>query len=70
LQGLKTKIKSIQPDVIVGDNGLKAYLIPFILKDKHTDYFECHGSKYIEETQPSKYFFFDKKLKYFKGFSK
>ena len=57
-KGLKTKIKSIQPDVIiVGDNGLKAYLIPFILKTNTPIVFECHGSKYLEETQPSKCFF-------------
>ena len=34
-KGLKNKIKAIQPDIIVVcDNGLKAYSIPFILKNK------------------------------------
>jgi glycosyltransferase involved in cell wall biosynthesis len=68
-KGLKTKIKNIQPDIIiVGDNGLKAYLIPFILKTNTPIIFECHGSKYIEETQPSKYFFSTKIKVFFKGF--
>nr|WP_309757985.1 glycosyltransferase family 4 protein [Flavobacterium sp.] len=48
--GLKTKINTIQPDVIVVcDNGLKAYLIPFILKNKIPLVLEMHSSKFIEE---------------------
>jgi glycosyltransferase involved in cell wall biosynthesis len=49
---LKRKIQTIQPDVIiVCDNGLKAYTIPYILSDVIPIIFECHGSKYIEEKQ-------------------
>ena len=49
-QGLKTTIKCIQPDVIiVCDNGLKAYFIPFILKNKIPLVLEMHSSKFIEE---------------------
>ena len=56
-KGLKSKIKAIQPDIIiVCDNGLKAYLIPFTLNTKTPIIFECHGSKYIEEKEPAKYF--------------
>ena len=56
-KGLKTKIKKIQPDIIiVGDNGLKGYLIPFILKTNTPIIFECHGSKYIEEKELTRYF--------------
>lgn len=68
-KGLKTKIKNIQPDIIiVGDNGLKAYLIPFILKTNIPIIFECHGSKYLEENQRSKYFFSTKIKLLFKTF--
>lgn len=56
-KGLKSKIKTIQPDVIiVSDNGLKAYLIPFILNTNTPIIFECHSSKYIEEIKPTQYF--------------
>lgn len=49
-KSLKSKIQDIQPDVIiVCDNGLKAYIIPFILPDGIPIIFECHGSKFIEE---------------------
>lgn len=48
-KSLKTNIESIKPDVvIVSDNGLKAYLIPFILSNKIPIVFECHGSKFVE----------------------
>ena len=54
-QGLKSKIKAIQPDVIiVCDNGLKAYLIPFILKNKVPLVLEMHSSKFVEETESDK----------------
>jgi glycosyltransferase involved in cell wall biosynthesis len=50
-KSLKTKIEIIQPDVIVVcDNGLKGYTIPFILSVDIPIIFECHGSKYIEES--------------------
>ncbi|TDD74041.1 glycosyltransferase family 4 protein [Flavobacterium caseinilyticum] len=51
-KGLKTKIKAVQPDaIIVCDNGLKAYLIPFILKNKVPLILEMHSSKFIEERE-------------------
>ena len=49
---LKTKIKTIQPDlIIVCDNGLKAYSIPFILKNKIPLVLEMHSSKFIVESE-------------------
>ena len=49
-KGLKSKIKAIQPDiVVVCDNGLKAYLIPFILKNKIPLVLEMHSSKFVQE---------------------
>ena len=54
-QGLKSKLKAIQPDVIiVCDNGLKAYLIPFILKNKVPIVLEMHSSKFVEEKESDK----------------
>jgi glycosyltransferase involved in cell wall biosynthesis len=48
---LKNKVETIQPDIIiVCDNGLKAYAIPFILSVDIRIVLECHGSKYIEES--------------------
>ncbi|MDR6843773.1 glycosyltransferase family 4 protein [Flavobacterium granuli] len=71
-KSLKSKIESIQPDVIiVCDNGLKAYTIPFVLSDVIPIIFECHGSKYIEEKQLKSDFIlkFKSSLKYkFKDF--
>ncbi|KAF2335140.1 glycosyltransferase family 4 protein [Flavobacterium daemonense] len=47
---VKQKIKEIQPDVIlVADNGLKAFVFPFLIKTKIPIVFESHGSKFIEE---------------------
>lgn len=47
---INQKIKEIKPDVIlVADNGLKAFVFPFIVKTKVPIVFECHGSKFIEE---------------------
>ena len=66
-KGLKSKIKAIQPDIIVVcDNGLKAYLIPFILNTNTPIIFECHSSKYIEETEPTQYFTSTKIKMFFK----
>lgn len=49
---LQQTINSINPDIIlVCDNGLKSFLIPFILKTKVPVVFESHGSKYIQEKQ-------------------
>ncbi|MFV8466279.1 glycosyltransferase family 4 protein [Flavobacterium sp. LB1P62] len=54
-KGLKSKIKTIQPDIIVVcDNGLKAYAIPFILRDKVPLILEIHSSKFIEEREIKK----------------
>ena len=51
-KGLNTKIKAVQPDiVIVCDNGLKAYSIPFILKNKIPLVLEMHSSKFIVERE-------------------
>lgn len=48
-KSLKNNAESIKPDIIiVSDNGLKAYLIPFILSNKIPIVFECHGSKFVE----------------------
>lgn len=55
-KGLKSEIKAVDPDVIlVCDNGLKAFTIPFILKTKIPIIFESHGSKFIEEKRRNKY---------------
>ncbi|MFV5699363.1 glycosyltransferase family 4 protein [Flavobacterium sp. ZT3R17] len=60
---LKKNVEAIKPDVIiVCDNGLKAYTIPFILKKNIPIILECHGSKYIEERKSAHVFF--QKLKY------
>jgi glycosyltransferase involved in cell wall biosynthesis len=57
-KGLKSKIKTIQPDIIVVcDNGLKAYAIPFILKNKVPLILEMHSSKFIEEREIKKTIF-------------
>ena len=57
-KGLKSKIKAIQPDIIVVcDNGLKAYSIPFILKNKIPLVLEMHSSKFIEERESAKNIF-------------
>jgi glycosyltransferase involved in cell wall biosynthesis len=54
-KSLKAKIKNIKPDIIiVSDNGLKAYIIPFILSNNIPVIFECHGSKFVEENFSSK----------------
>ncbi|QOG01969.1 glycosyltransferase family 4 protein [Flavobacterium sp. MDT1-60] len=47
---INQKISEIKPDIIlVADNGLKAFVFPFIVKTKNPIVFECHGSKFIEE---------------------
>lgn len=48
---INQKVKEINPDVIlVADNGLKAFVFPFVIKTKIPIVFEIHGSKFIEET--------------------
>ncbi|MBS7255944.1 glycosyltransferase family 4 protein [Flavobacterium branchiicola] len=70
---LNQKIKEIQPDVIlVVDNGLKAFIFPFLIKTKTPVVFEIHGSKFIEENKPNTDLFskFIQKIKQnFKDFS-
>lgn len=48
---LLDKIKSVKPDlIIVCDNGLKAFTIPFFIKNTPT-VFEIHGSRFVEEKE-------------------
>jgi glycosyltransferase involved in cell wall biosynthesis len=56
--GLKSNIEAIKPDIIVVcDNGLKAYTIPFVLKNKIPLVLEMHSSKFIEESEINKNIF-------------
>lgn len=70
---INQKINEINPDLIlVTDNGLKAFLIPFIVQSKTPIVFEVHGSKFIEEQTPKTDFAskFISKTKYrFKDFA-
>lgn len=69
-KALKTALSTIKPDVIiVCDNGLKAFTLPFILRTNKPIIFECHGSKYIEEKVQAKYFSGAKIKSFFKEFS-
>lgn len=53
---LKKIINTIQPDVVlVCDNGLKAFLLPFFLGVKMPLILEIHSSKFIEE-RPARHF--------------
>ncbi len=57
-KALNNTIKACSPDIIlVCDNGLKAFTIPFILKTKIPIVFECHSSLYIEEHRVHNTFF-------------
>ena len=70
IKELNQKIKCIQPDIIiVCDNGLKAFTIPFILKTKIPIIFESHGSKFIEEKRNNKFQFLTKVKLLFKDYS-
>jgi glycosyltransferase involved in cell wall biosynthesis len=67
---LNQKIKLIKPDIIiVCDNGLKSFTIPFILKTKIPIIFESHGSKFIEEKQKDKFQFLTKLKLLFKDYA-
>ncbi|MTH14094.1 glycosyltransferase family 4 protein [Flavobacterium sp. LC2016-01] len=70
---INQKIIEINPDIIlVADNGLKAFIFPFIAKTKTPIVFECHGSKFIEEESQKTDFLskFNRNFKYrFKSFS-
>lgn len=49
-KNIKKKIEYINPDaVLICDNGLKAYILPFILDNRIPIVFESHGSRFIEE---------------------
>jgi glycosyltransferase involved in cell wall biosynthesis len=71
-KSLNKQVASINPDIIiVCDNGLKAFTVPFILNSKTPIIFECHGSIFMEENVSKNMFFsnFLRKLKYsFKSF--
>lgn len=52
IKSLKKHIEEIKPDVIIiCDNGIKAYLIPFLLKTNIPLVFELHGSRYVQESE-------------------
>tara|TARA_R110000868_G_scaffold98253_1_gene270298 strand:- start:14917 stop:16014 length:1098 start_codon:yes stop_codon:yes gene_type:complete len=66
VNNLKRQIAIIKPDVIVVcDNGLKAFTVPFFLNSNVPLVFECHGSKYIQENKMKAPFFF-KGIQFFK----
>lgn len=70
VKALKKEVQVINPDlIVVCDNGIKAYTIPFVLKTNIPIIFECHGSKYIEEKEQAKYFFGTKIKSLFKELS-
>ena len=70
VKALKNVVNTVCPDLIlICDNGLKAYSIPFILKTKTPVIFECHGSKYIEENEQANSFFVTKFKVAFKEFA-
>ena len=70
VKALKKAVNTLKPDVIIiCDNGLKAYSIPFVLKKNTPLIFECHGSKYIEEKAQMRYFSASKLKLGFKEFS-
>jgi len=49
-KAIQNAVDTLNPNVIiVCDNGLKAFTIPYILKTKIPIIFECHGSKFVEE---------------------
>lgn len=55
---LNSRIKSINPDrIIICDNGLKAFLIPFLVKSKIPLILEIHSSIFIEEQYNKQNFF-------------
>lgn len=51
-QALNELFSKINPDVVfVLDNGLKAFLLPYLLKTKIPVILEIHGSKYVQEKE-------------------
>ena len=52
---LNEYVNEIKPDfIIMCDNGLKGFLLPFILSTKRHLVYERHGSKYIKDVQPDR----------------
>ncbi len=57
-KNINQKIKQINPDIVlVCDNGLKAYTIPYFKKSKTPIIFECHGSRFVEDFENNTTFF-------------
>jgi glycosyltransferase involved in cell wall biosynthesis len=57
-KNINQKIKEINPGVIlICDNGLKAYIVPFITKTKTPIILECHGSRFVEDFEKNNTFF-------------
>ena len=68
-KALNQKIATINPDIIiVCDNGLKAYTIPFFIKSKVPIILEMHSSKFIEEQETKKNFLLVLKRKFINFF--
>lgn len=69
---IKNQIRHSKPDIIiVCDAGIKAFLLPILIKTETPLFFEMHGSKYNESLyfKPTKINLFFRKIKYFyKGF--
>lgn len=48
---LRSLITQVQPSVIiVADNGLKGYMLPYLIENNVPIIFESHGSKYLQES--------------------
>ncbi|MGX7668387.1 glycosyltransferase [Flavobacterium pedocola] len=57
IQQVQALTDSIQPDIIlVFDNGLKAFLLPFFLKTTAKTVFECHSALDVQERSNSSWF--------------
>ncbi len=57
-KALKWHVKSIKPDIIIiSDNGLKGFFVPWLLKTSIPIIFESHGSRFMEENQSKSGFF-------------
>jgi glycosyltransferase involved in cell wall biosynthesis len=61
-------VKQINPNIIiVADNGLKGFLVPILLKTQIPIIFECHGSKFVSESEITSKIMF-KSIVFFKSF--
>lgn len=57
LRQVQKIVDAIEPDLIlVFDNGLKAFLLPYFLKTKAIKVFECHSTLAIQEKSASVFF--------------